>query len=740
MQLIAPQPTVVTPLPPEREADWFSLDSVARIRGLSRRELFRDLDGLSSIYKRQSPNPSGRGRPQTLIHFSAFPDLTLHHRSQSGHPSSLSPQPSAETPASGVSADDLTEARLRLEAVQEYLETAKALPKAEALRLVASAWARRNPIRPVEIVERLPSGFERKRINTVSLGAFRPRTLRAWASAWGLRHELLDLAPARKGQSGRARKDIPEDLLSFVIGLASSTARADVAKALAKARPHWAGEWPTVSAATWRRRIAEADPEKVCASLGKGGISRFRAEKSPDADRSYSDMPFNHLWQLDDVTQDFYCHNSLDPLKVQRPFAYAIMRVATRQWISAVVCETPIVGDLVRALVGMALANPAGGMPTHIQFERGAVACDAEFEALLTTLGISVHRTSMDSGSVNSAALPDQAPGHFQGKAVIEANFRNLHNQLWDAPAQVGPEERHTKSARLDNHLAAARAAAKAGQPFLLPNAAQAMSMVFQAMERHNSTPHSGLPETIDAEGVKRHLSPNEYAAALVEQRVTTLPEQVLPLFFRRGVEIEVTKNGIRFEKAFYGRFDEAVQALAGTKVRVYGVKEIPNAVYVEQLGRCIERYVEPAWGEDESQLEAKRGIERQKRNLYEAHIAKAIEVGGVHLIEQTRFLPNPTPQRAATPADVPADLAALSAQIKLAASVLVSKREGLEAAWTSECTGDPQVAPIAPEAIGHARRSRSGRRGLLSREPEITAQVESLTLGITQTEESWKL
>jgi hypothetical protein len=707
--------------------DWYSLDSVRQIRGLSRSALFRDLESLPSLYRRFAPNPAGRGRPQTEIHYTAWPDLKL------AHDSSLSPQPTVHSPQPTVSADDLATAQLRLLAVREYLETAKTIPKAQALLLVSRNVSRKAIIRPVEIVERLPGGHERKTVNTVSLGDFSARTLRHWARAWAKRGDLLDLAPTRKGHTGRARKGIPDDLLAFVASLATSTARSDIKKAIAKARPHIPeSEWPIVSFSTWRRRIGEADPSKIMASLGQGGVSRFRSEQSPDAARDYSKMRFNQLWQLDDVTQDFYCHSALDPLKVLRPYAYAIMRVATRQWISAVLCETPIVGDLVRAMVGMALVQPAGGIPEEIQFERGAIACDPELETLLTSLGIVVHRTTMDSGAVSSVALPDKGVGHFQGKAVIEANFRPLHNELFDAPGQVGVEERHSKPQRLDTLLAAAREAAKSGQPWLLPSAAQAMRMVFEAMDRRNNAPHSGLPEIIDAHGVKRRCSPNEYAAVLAAQSIRVASQKILPLFFRRGTDIEVTKNGIRFEKAFYGRFDSDVQALSGTTARVYGVKEIPDAIFVEQLGRCVERYVEPDYGADSAdQIEAKKTIEKSKRSLYEKNIATAIEIGGVHLVEQTRFLPNPTPQREAIEAELPANLEALVSNMRLASAGLLAKREGAAAAWST-----PDSTIRNPQSA-----IRNSRRGLLSREAEISAQVETLTLGVNPTqEESWKL
>jgi hypothetical protein len=98
---------------------------------------------------------------------------------------------------------------------------------------------------------------------------------------------------------------MPGDLIQFVAGLAASTARSDVKKAICTARLHWQAEqFPDVSLDTWRRRIRCLDPRRALRDLNHS-VSRFRGRHSPDIATDYSALHFNDLWQIDDWTEDF---------------------------------------------------------------------------------------------------------------------------------------------------------------------------------------------------------------------------------------------------------------------------------------------------------------------------------------------------------------------------------------------------------------------------------------------------
>jgi len=608
--------------PPARPEEWYTAEDAARALGVSVRHLYRLR--IAANQKRSAPNPAGHGRPVTLIHYTAHHALRAHHELRHA-----APQNPPEKEAVPLSADDLAVARIRLQAVLEYDAARRALPERDAAADVCARWARQPRSAQVHIEQRLERNRRRGVSRSVSVGGFSLSTLRAWAASYFAGHDIRALAPARKGRVGRKAAPLPGNYLDLVHAASVSTARADVVKAVERVNSCWRGQVPDVSVATIRRRINARDPERVCATLGRRGIAAFRACHSPDIERDYLHMRYNDEWQLDDAINDFYGHG-FDPNRLIRPYAYKLLRVPTRQWIASVVCETPITAAQVRALVGFALASKAGGIPGKILFERGAVACDEQLEALLLDLGVVVGRTSMDGGCVHPGAIPDVGRGHFQGK-LIEANIRRAHNAAWDAPLQTGPEERHTGHANLENLKAEALRRLAAGEKLITFTPAQWASYVHAKDIEMNDRPHSALPLILTdaATAHRRHMTPNEYAQHLLsdpkeQDSLRVLPADVLPLFCSQGSEIRATRNGVRLNHCSYGRFDPDLQRLAGKTVTVYAVPEFPEVAYVVELNRLVDRYVPRRYGETSDDIERKRSVERAKRSKYEQLIAAA--------------------------------------------------------------------------------------------------------------------
>ena len=584
------------------------------------------------------------GRPRTLYYVGSHAELSAKI---SASPDEAKP---AELKQRVLQPDDLAVARLRMQAVREYIHLREIYDESRAVVMTVSEWSNHPRTDTVRLTERLGRN-DRKHSLEVSVGCFSKFTLRRWARDYldagsERTDQLAALAPQKKTNVGRTKKEIPQDLINLIYALAVATPRADFEKAIALARREYPHAWPNVHDYTIIRRVRAKDPSRFCETLGKRGIADFRAKHSPDIDRDYSTLPFNGLIQLDDFRMDFYGHAS-DPRELVRPYVYGMERASTRQWLCAVACETPITQDQVRALIGFGLASKSVGIPDQIHFERGAVACDEYLQNQLESLGIKVSRTSMDGGRVHEGACKDNPRGHFQGK-LIEANIRPLHGAFWDVHSQVGPEEKSTAQSRLETLKKTAEKLAKDSEFLILPTPAEWQALIAQKIEQRNNTPHSALPEIIDpSNGERRHMTPNERAKSMRDTSIRVMDERLLPLFFQKGVLVDVTRNGFRLNNVSYGRFEENLQALAGTKVTAYAMKDLPDVAYVVELGRCVERFEAVNWNdEDHGLIEKKRGIEKRFRNQYEKLIADAKSSASAGIAEVIRFTQNPTPER----------------------------------------------------------------------------------------------
>lgn len=705
---------------------WYSFDDIIAARGCGpsgARTLRRDLAAVSPAAIRREPDPGRPGRPRKLYHYTALPDLVAAHGLRS-----VAPDPVADPePAGGtIAPDDLALARLRLKVVLEYQALAKSLPRSLAAKSLSQKIARKPLHDTVHVDERLPGGHIRKAARAAVIARACPSTIREWERLYKV-SGLPGLAPARKERTGAPRKEIPPELLDFVHALSVSTERADVTKALTLARQKWPGEFPKASVRTWQRRISERDPEGVCETLGKLGTSAYQKDHSPDCDRDYSGMRLNQLWQLDDITEDFYGHSS-DARKLIRPYVYAVIRVPSRRWICGVACETPIVQDKVRSLLGLAFASDSGGIPEEITFERGAIACDDYLAGLLADLGVKVHRTSMDGGQTHPAALPDRGIGHFQGKGVIESNIRLHHEHAWTMPGGTGPDERSTAKQNLETLKAEALRRKANGEFLLLPTPEQWSASIYQAFETHNERPHGSLPEIVDPDTAAiRRMTPNEFEQHRKTEPFRVMDQRLLPLFFRRGLSVPVTKNGFRMNDTWYGRFDPDLEPFAGRRVMAYALKDLPDAAYVVELGRCVDRFSAEPYGTEDGNIGRKRSADKRKRSKYEDLISRAMSQEGPITIESVKFMRNPIPARARESV-CPDPLLARAREIAAGGDRLREERRKRDARF------DAVGAPEAKPARG---------RGILARTGDYADQLAVLAPASSQQqqeEDKWKL
>lgn len=631
---------------------WYSKDEIQGITGWSERTLWRKLSALSETQLRDLPRTS-RGRPERLYHYSSFPQTIADWQlNRSGIVAPAVTEDESPAPErSAISADDLAIAQLRLQAVKEYEARLKLMPEAVAVKQTCEDWTKKQRKLAVQIDEHLPGGFIRKADETVSLGNFSTRTLQVWRSLYNRKKDLLILVPEKKGNVGRKTKEIPEDLFSFVYMLATSTPRANVKLAidyaLETAKEHWPrDQWPDISLRTWQRRILAFDPRKAGRDL-MHSISKFRKEQSPDVEMDWTKLPYNGRWEIDDVQKDWYAH-ALDLQRTLRPYAYAIIRTRTRQWVAVVTSECRITQEQVRTLIGTAMASSQGGIPDLIKFERGTVARDPHLDNLLHSFGVKTSSTGMDDGAALPGLLADIASGHFQGKGVIESNFRKLHNLEAFQLGQVGANERDTAPARTENLRRLSEQYAREGRKLLLPAPEEWHNYIVEMLNKHNNTPHGSLPETIDPlSGEKRHLTPNEMAEVLKDDPVRIMDEKCLPMFYAKGDRVTVTRNGFTLNKLSYGRFDDELKL--HREVTAYATSDCPRFAFVLELGRSVPLYEKASPYEDNDQFGKKRHQEKQFRNKFEETVAKAINSAGSVMIQNVRMTDNPVPGRPST-------------------------------------------------------------------------------------------
>lgn len=637
-----------------RQREWFPIESIIEICGKSERwcrNLLKPPHILAS-QMRIEPNPNGTGRPHIIYHYTVLPELIAWYEMQRAEDEADAQPTDGGEP---IAPDDLVRARLKVTAVKEYFARCRSMKAEDALKSTVADWRRSPRGEEVRIREQLKGGHVRWMTETVTIGAFAVGTLRSWAAIYKKDRRIVAQVPRRKGKCGRRRTEIPDDVLEMVLAFSASTARANIARAVEKVRAIMPPErFPEgVSMRTWERRMEEIDPARKLAILGREGNAAFEAKCSPNVERDWNTLRYNELWEIDDLNLDFYAHSAVDPTNLVRPWIYGIRRVSTRQWVAYVQSEVEITHAQVKALLGFAFASEQGGLPERITFERGKVAMSDGLKSLLDDLGVGYGEASVFGGPTWSSAIPDDNQGNPRAKAVFEANNRRLHNIMWDMAGQVGPEERHTAPGNMEAIKRDSVRRLKAKMPTLLPMAHEASSFVWRCMERDNNSLHTGLPMVWDdAAGKMRHMTPNERAAQLVDEEARRMEPSLLPAFYGDGRRVEVAKNGIQIGRdkkddspIWYGRFDEELERYVGRKVTCYVHEDFPELCHVAELGRCLERYHKEA-PRGHEQFGQKRHIDKRVRNKFEKLMADTAGREGVFIVEQSRILGNPTPER----------------------------------------------------------------------------------------------
>lgn len=740
---------------PQYAGNWYPIEQIAEVTGASIRTLRRRLENVSEQNVRMEA--SRLGRPRSLYHFTVLPELAVHHREAESstrftagrssvdsvssvvNPSSYAvepapdPEPTVKPPPKpkGASKDDLVRGELRLRAVCEFEERCKLMTREAAADATCRDWANRARTQTVQMTEYLPSGYRRSTKLDVGLGIFKPGTLRTWAGTYARTKDVLSLVDQKKAHVGRKAKDIPPELLSYIYGLSVSTARADVAKAVAWGKEHWTGPqaWPEVSIDTWRRRIKASDPRKAGKDL-MHSLQRYRTNQTPDVEIDWTQIPYNGRFEIDDVQQDWYGLSS-DMERFIRPYAYAVIRARTRQWVSFIASEANITDDQVAQLIGFTMVQSSGGIPDEWKLENRNVTAKGDIVSLLESLGCKVSHTSMDGGEpVFEGAVKDGSEGHPQGHSLVERGNQSMHEHAWNAPAQVGSDERRTSPSRTEAFLRMAREAHKRGEFVLVHGPEQWAARIRGVCEKHNNTPNGGLEEILDPEtGEIRNMTPNECAKMLASHEVRLMDEKLLPLFATRGIEVKVTKNGIRLNNRSYGRFDEELKKFESVKAYVSDVA--PDVAYIHELGRCVEGYVKAAPGTWD-QFGEKRSQESHYRNQFEALMADAIRTDSTVALSAMATLSNPVETR-------PETVVAPEAMVARADRMQVARAAHRDRAATLDKRFEVPEQPAASSQVsnrGSQIPARARGRGILSRTEELGEHLAALGAG---KDESWQ-
>lgn len=698
--------------------DWYTVEQILKVVPMAERTLRARLTSVPANSRRSMV--CGPGRPKIVYHYQSLPELAAAHvtaQDQGAAEAPAAPQAAAAPGPRATTADDMAIANLRMLAVREYQSRRRDMSAADAAERTCEEWRKHPRSQTVQFEERLPGGHVRKSSRTVTVGDYSVSTLRAWTAALEASGDnMLSLAPRWKGTRGRNGVRIHDELLRFVYGLSISTVRMDVKAAVAVARQHWSAErgpFPELSLRTWERKLRAMDPRNAGRDLNHS-VARFRTEQTPDIETDWNAIGYNDEFQLDDVQSDYYILSD-EVGRALRPYCYAVIRCATRQWVALLTSVTPVTQEQVRSLVAKALVSRQGGIPTRMRFERGAVAGDPHLDMVLGQLGVKVCRTSMDGGSSWSGAVPDVAKGHPQGKPLVEANARRWHQIHATMPAQVGPEERHTAPARTANLLKLAQARHARGEFTQLPTTPQWHAIERDMMERFNGLPHTGLPRIVDpVTGEIRHMSPNEAAQARRTEEVRVMDPEYLMLFYMRGQRLPVTQNGVRVNDVWYGRFDDELKALQAVTVHVD--PGAPDIAYVADLGRCIDRYDKAQFGETADQQAGKGHFEKRFRNQHE-QVMQAVVANlqnGVSLVDAVYVPSDPVPERPMR-----------SVRIERLDHDVARMRGAVRNWRQAQEEFDKRFEFGA--AAAPAGEARSGGRGLLSQAAEIGEQVEML-------------
>lgn len=313
-------------------------------------------------------------------------------------------------------------------------------------------------------LERLSSFLNEKSVGGKKLKAA-PRTLIALYRKWRT-HEIYPRQPeALINNYKPGAATVPRELILELHRLATMPGAKAFSVACKSLEMAWAGGKEVPGLGCWpdwwranhpnepmpdrapdfpfsRSTLYRYQPSKALVAAGTKG-ARAARENLPYVEMDYSKLRKCELFTLDDVRLDF---KAVDPATgaVVDLVAYCMMEVASRMIGGFVVRPAGAIKQLdVDALVLHVLSTfgIGDGYPTHIIFERGSVACSEATQTALEGLssdGIKVHRTGIDSRIRWAGQSKDVACGNPYGKGAIESFNRTLHLMLNNLPGQRG--------------------------------------------------------------------------------------------------------------------------------------------------------------------------------------------------------------------------------------------------------------------------------------------------------------
>ena len=258
--------------------------------------------------------------------------------------------------------------------------------------------------------------------------------------------------------------------------------------------------------------------------------------------RPYKRRSTAELWPTDIYTADGTTFDAevLHPYHGQpfRPELTAVLDVATRRCVGL---SINLSESALTILDATRMACLFGGIPAMFYSDNGSGYSNAlmkdESLGMFARLGIE---------AVNSI------PGRPQGKGLMERAVKTL----WVRCAQ---ELESYVGAYMDDDTArrnfrASRSAIKRGKRAYLPTWEEFKAHVLKRVEQYNNTPHRGLPFFKDAEGRKRHYTPNGYWQSFVERGFTpvTVPDGLGDELFMPAEKRQVRNGWIQFYNGEY--------------------------------------------------------------------------------------------------------------------------------------------------------------------------------------------
>lgn len=293
-------------------------------------------------------------------------------------------------------------------------------------------------------------------------------------------------------------------------------------------------------------------------------------------DRDYSSLESNEQWNADHHRFDVWVRTGVqvdtktgeERYTHARPWLTAWQDVRSRKIVGWEIFEGDPNTDKI--IISLSRAIDAHGAPESAWVDNGK---DFDSYALhgRTKKERFAARGKLDVTYIHGifAQLQIKAhnvqPYHGQSKP-IERFFGTLEGQfgkLWDSYCGNKPENRPEG---LQGRLDAGKA----------PTMAEFVGKFSQWVEMYNNAPHTG--------DSMENLSPNRIFGENLHTKRTLSKDVLNVLTFKPGKPVDVTQNGVRWNRLVYGKHDPMLRRYLGKKVRVSGDTKDVSKVHVFTL------------------------------------------------------------------------------------------------------------------------------------------------------------